>query len=198
MKKILILILLLVIFTTGCTKYNDLAELTIIKSIGITYDKKYTVYAQIIEYIDKDNKPLMKTINEDGEEIENAFNNLKNKINKDVYLSHIDLLILGNNLTSDNYQSIINYFINNSDFRNDFYCIFSPDVENLLKKSDYDEVEMFLKTNERKNNIIIKNFDNVIKDFIDNEIITLPNITYQEELAYLGNTEYSKKENRYE
>ena len=41
MKKIFILIIIL--FLTGCTKYNDLNELAIIKSIGISHDKDYTL-----------------------------------------------------------------------------------------------------------------------------------------------------------
>ena len=46
MKKILIL---LIIFLTGCMKYTDLKELSIIKSIGISYNETYTLYTQIYD-----------------------------------------------------------------------------------------------------------------------------------------------------
>lgn len=190
MKKLIIILILLI---TGCTKYNDLAELTIIKSIGIDYNENYIVYAQIIDYIDENNKPIMKTIKENGKTINEGFSNLKKRINKEIYLSHIDLLVLGNTLKKENYQNIINYFINNNDFRNDFYCIFSSDIYNLFEKTNYDEIEILLKTKDKSS---IKNFDNVIQEFIDNKTIILPEIIYQHEINYLDNVEY--KENSYE
>ena len=185
MKKILFFCLLII---TGCTKYNDLNDLTIIKSIGISYDNNYHLYAQIIEDIDKDNEPNMKMIETTGESIKDIFNNLESQINKQVFLSHIDLLVLDNNLKTNNYQEIIDYFIANNDFRNDFYCVFSSEIKTLLKESKYDEVEVSLETNEK--NITIKNFDNVITDFIDNKKIILPNIKYDEKIIYLGNYKY--------
>ena len=185
MKKILFLCLLII---TGCTKYNDLNDLTIIKSIGISYDNNYHLYAQIIEDIDKDNEPNMKMIETTGESIKDIFNNLESQINKQVFLSHIDLLVLDNNLKTNNYQEIIDYFTANNDFRNDFYCVFSREIKTLLKDSKYDEVEVFLETNEKY--ITIKNFDNVITNFIDNKKIILPNIKYDEKIIYLGNYKY--------
>ena len=190
MKKIL---LLFIIFISGCTRYHDLSEITIIKSIGISYNEKYIVYAQIIDSINKEKKPIMKVIKEEGNTFKEAFDNLKNKINKEVYLSHIDLLVLEDNLKYDNYQSIINYFINN-DFRNDFYCVFSTNPEELLLKSEYDEIEIYLKTN--KNKIIIKTFNDLIKEYIDERKVSLSNINYQDEIIYIENI--TVKENKYE
>lgn len=191
MKK---MIFVLILFLTGCTKYTDLADLTIIKTIGIDYsNESYTTYAQIIDDIE-DNQPVMKTIEEKGKTIKESFNNLKERINKEISLSHIDLLVLSDNLKQNNYQDIINYFVNNNEFRNDFYCVFSLDISNLLNNSEYDEVEMFLKTKEE---MLMKNFDDVILEFLDNKKVTLPNITYQDEITYLGNDTYTIKENNY-
>lgn len=195
MKKLLLIIL--IITTIGCTRYNDLSDLTIIKSIGITYDNEYSIYAQIIDHIDEFNHPVMKTIKENSQNIEEGFNKIKEKINKTIYLSHIDLLVLSDNLTSNNYQEIMDYFINNHDFRNDFYTVFSPNVNLLLEKPTYDAIETFIKTKENNENIIIKNFDDIIKEFIDNQTITLTKIGYQDEIVYLGNIQYNKKEDDY-
>lgn len=191
MKKILILIIL---FLTGCTKYNDLAELTIIKSIGISYDSSYHVSAQIIDYIDDNNEAHMKVIKEKGQTLEKSFNNLQNLINQNIFFSHIDLLVLDNHLLDNNYNNIIQFFLNNNNFRNDFYCIFSPDVDKLLEKSQYDEIEIFIKS--KKNiKIATKNLNEVISEYFDNEKIVLPNISYNNKISYLGNYEYNKGEN---
>ena len=192
MKRVL---LILIIFITGCSKYNDLNELIIIKSISISYNQKYYINAQIIKSIDENNNPKMKIIESSGNTISESFDNLKKLINKKTYLSHIDLMVLNKNLTNNNYDEIINYFIQNNDFRNDFYCIFSTDPKLLLEKTGYDEIEIFLKTSEKNQKITIKIFDDVIKEFIDNSEITLPDITYHNEILYKNNYKYKKKEN---
>ena len=189
MKKIL---LLLIFIITGCTQYNDLKELTIIKSIGINYEDNYHVYAQIIDSIDEQKNPKMKTIESNGKTITESFHNLEKLISKDVFLSHVDLLVLDKDLNSNNYQEIITYFINNNSFRNDFYCVFSSNVKKLLEQSKYDEIEIFLKTNNHKD--IIKNFDTVIKEYIDNKTIILSNIDYHNGIKYSGKYQYNKKE----
>ena len=191
MKKILLVLLLLLI---GCTKHNDLTNLTIIKSIGITYQDNYHVYAQIIDDINSDKEPIMKVIDVSEKTIKDSFNKLKNKINNEVFFSHIDLLILDTKLNDNNYTEIINYFINNNNFRNDFYCVISPSVNELLINTKYDEIELFLKTNNKNKKINMLNFDNVVKTFIDNNEITLPNITYQDNIIYLGNYKFIKGE----
>ena len=188
MKKIY---LLLIILITGCTKYNDLSELTIIKSIGISYDNEYYVYAQIIDDNSDINKPKMQVIEGNGKKIQDAFKNIENLINKDIYLSHVDLLVLDNTLNKENYDNIIDFFINNNHFRNDFYCIFSPNPKNALEKSKYDEIETFLKT--KNNNQLMIIFDEIIKEYFNNNTITLPNILYNDTLSYLGKYQYQRR-----
>ena len=188
MKKICLFLILLI---TGCTKYNDLSELTIIKSIGISYNEKYYIYAQVIENINDINEPKMEIIEGNGKNIQESFKNLENSINKNIYLSHIDLLILSNNLNKKNYDDIINFFINNNRFRNDFYCVFSSNPKSVLEKSQYDEIEIFLKT--KRQNMLVISFDEVIKDYLNNNTITLPNISYNDTLSYLGNYQYKRR-----
>ena len=75
MKKIILLFL--IIFLTACSKYTDLKDLTIIKSIGIEYTDGYIVYAQIYDEIKKNNDPKTKVIEASGKNINEVFNNLK-------------------------------------------------------------------------------------------------------------------------
>ena len=140
MKKILIIIftIFFTIFTTGCKHYTELNDLAIIKSIGITYsNNEYTLYAEIIDEVNEDKLPETKIISEKNKNIKELFNNIKLLVNKEIYLSHIDLLIISETLNNDNYQEIIDYFLNNNDFRNDFLCVFSEKIEDVLKNSKY-------------------------------------------------------------
>ena len=129
MKKILFIIICL-LFITGCQKYNELNDLAIIKSIGIKKEENYIIYAEIIDEIDK---ILLK---------------------KKKYLSHINLIILDKNLKDYNYKSIINYFIQHKEFRNDFLVVLSSDIKTILEKSKYDEIEELIMTNKESKEII--------------------------------------------
>lgn len=152
MKKIFFLITIL--FFTGCTKYNDLNELAIIKSIGISHNNEYTLYAEIIEEIDKDNNPKMKVIETTSNNIDELFNNIKLLVNKEIYFSHIDLILLDFNLDQKDYQELIHYFLNHNEFRNDFLCVLSKDIKNVLENSEYDEIEELITTNKESKDII--------------------------------------------
>lgn len=186
MKKILIIVLF---FITGCTKYTDLGDLAIIKSIGIDYDDSYILYAEIYDEIKKDNDPKTVVVKTKGKTINEVFDNLKQEIDKEIFLSHIDLLILSDKLNNKNYQDIINYSIDNN-LRNDFYCILSSNIEILLKESKYDEVENYLKTNKETKDIINISFNEVINYFLSNKPFYLSMINYDNKIKHLGNYQY--------
>ena len=181
MKKLIFIILFLL---TGCTKYTDLKDLTIIKSIGIEYNDSYTLYVQIYDDIKKDNDPKTKVIETNGKTIKESFDDLKSIINKEIFLSHIDLLILNMNLKDNNYQEIIDYFINNSELRNDFLVIISNDIKSLLKNTKYDEIEDFIKTNNSTKKIINISFEELANNYIDNYCFTITSINYNNYFTY--------------
>ena len=157
MKKVIIIIIAIItlIYVNGGQNYTELNDLAIIKSIGITYENnEYTLYAEIINEITKDNLPKTKVIETSDSNIKEVFNNIKLLVNKEIYLSHIDLLIISETLNNDNYQEIINYFLENKEIRNDFMCVFSNEIQSVLENSKYDEVEEIITTNKDSKNII--------------------------------------------
>ena len=176
MKRILIIII--IIFTTSCAKYTDLRDLSIIKSIGISYQDEYIIYAQIYEKITKDNDPIMKLVESKDKDLIKAFNNIKKTSNNEIFFSHIDLLILDTNLQNVNYSDIINYFINNN-FRNDYTCILSSNIKELLNNSKYNEIENLLKVNNDVKKIINVTFDEMANNFLEKKEFSLSNLTYK-------------------
>ena len=181
MKKLLFIIIILL---TGCSKYTDLKHLTIIKSIGISYNNGYTIYAQIYDEIKKDNDPKTKVIESNGNTIKEAFNNLKKKVGKEIFLSHIDLLIMDKELTKNNYSETIDYFIYNDEFRNDFFTILSSDIYNLLSKTKYDEIENFIKSNSSIKKIINISFEELANNYLENIPFTITCINYNDFFEY--------------
>jgi len=190
MKKILILLILLL---TGCNKYTELNELAIIKSIGIEKKDNYTLYAEIITDI-KDNEPITEIIKVTDSNINNLFNKIKLQVNKEIYFSHIDLIILDFNLKNNDYDNLIKYFLNHHEFRNDFLTILSSDMKNVLDNSQYDEIENLIITNKESKTIIKKTFEKLMQEYLDNKEFTLSNITYQDKVMFNGNYQYKDNE----
>ena len=187
MKKLIIIFLFII---TGCVKYTDLDELGIIKSISISYSDEYILRAEIYEEITKDNEPKTRIIKTHGKTINEAFENINLISYKEIFLSHIDLLILDSNLNDDNYQEIFYYFINNKDLRNDFYCIISNNPSSLLHNSQYEEIEKFIKSNNETKRIINVSFDEIINSFLNKKSFILSMINYNNQITYLGNYKY--------
>ena len=185
MKKIIIFIILIIL--TGCSKYNDLNDLAIIKSIGISHDKEYTLYAEIIEEIDKDNNPKMKVIETKDQNLNKLFDNIKLLVNKEIFFSHIDLLLIDFNINNEDLQN---------EFRLDFLCVLSKDIKNVLENSKYDEIENLITTNKESKNIIKISFEEVMKDFLDKDEFYLSEVTYEEEIIFKDNYKY--KDNKLE
>jgi len=188
MKKIFLLIFLL--FITGCMNYNELNDLAIIKSIGIEYNNDYYIYAEIIEDIDKDNIPKTKVIKASGKNMDELFNNIKLLVNKEIYLDHIDLLILDENLNNNNFQEITKYFILHQELRNDFYTIIGSDIENILNNAKYDEIEKMIINNKNDNQIIKISFEEIISKYLDHKIFNISKIIYDNEIKFDGNYQY--------
>jgi len=187
MKKLFIM---LILFTTSCMKYPDLGKLSIIKSIGISYENNYILYAEIYDDIEKDNKPKTTIIKATGKTINDTFNNLELLSKKEIFFSHIDLLIFNKNLKNNNYQEIINFFLNNKNFRNDFLCVFSTNIQKLLSNSKYDEIEDYLKTNKESKKTINISFDELANQYLNNQSFYLSMINYNDEITLNGNYKY--------
>ena len=190
MKKIFILIIF-ILSITGCNNYSDLNELAIIKSIGISHNDNYTLYAEIIEEIDKDNNPKMTIYEVNGKSINELFQNIKKEVNKEIYLSHIDLLLLDFNLNNQDFKNINDYFLNHNEFRNDFLCVISKDIKTLLENSKYDEIEELIETNKENKDIIRITYEDIIKDLIDYHKFIVSNVEYKNnKIKFLNNYQY--------
>jgi len=189
MKKIIILLIFLLL--TGCS-YIELNDLSIIKSIGIDYqNNEYILYAEIIDNIDKENIPTTKIISAKDQKIDNCFKKLIVLSNKTIHYSHIDLLILSDNLNQNNLEEFFKFILNNKNFRNDFMTISSSKIEELLTKSEFDEIEELIKNNQHKD-LINVDIETVIKEYLDYNSFTLSLLTFENNnVTYKYNVKYT-------
>lgn len=177
-----IFIIIFILFISGCN-YTELNNLSIIKSIGIDYRGEYIIYCNILDENEKENIVLEYKC----DSIDKCFNNIKLDSNKEINFSHIDLIILSNNLSNSNYKDIFNYFINNNVFRCDYLTIFSDDINNLLLNSKFDEVNDLIISNKDIINCI---FNDVMNDYFNKNSIYLSLINYKDNISYDGNLLY--------
>ena len=184
MKKMIIIFIL---FLTGCN-YTELNNLSIIKTIGISYqDNNYILYAQLIDTNDKDSPTKTTIITVSDNSFTNLFSALKKQVNKKIFYSHIDLLILDFSLKDNNYKDIIKYFISNNEFRNDFQCILSNNINDVLTNTKYNEIEDLIADNPY---IINTPFEKIINQYLNKKGFNLSEINYNQKILFTDNYYY--------
>lgn len=174
MKKI-ILTILIFIFLTGCTNnYNDINNLAIINEIAIDYNNSYEIYIKVLSTNQKNEDKIYK---ETGKSLNECFSSLNNKLTKKLYLAHLDLLILSNNLEKKQYKEIIEFFLNQETSRNNFNTVVVNKInKKFLTINSYD-IENLLNLSIKTNGIAkVKTFDNLIKDILNYNLSYIPYI----------------------
>ena len=168
MKKLLII--LIIITLTGCSSYIELNDLAIINSIGIQKDdNNYKISISLLNEVDKDTlEPSLRLIEINNTNLNLAFEELSLNLNKQIYLSHLNLLVIDDSIKKMEIQEIINYFLNNQDARENFLIVFSNKIEEILTNSKFQEINNLVKINqETTSKVIYTTMYDIIKNFFD-------------------------------
>lgn len=197
MKKIILIILILFLIT-GCSSYIELNDLAIIDIIAIQKNNNnYKLSISYIEEIDKDSlTPKTKIIEKESSNIFLAFDELKLNINKKIYLSHLNMLIIDNSIKTKEIDEIINYFLNNQDSREDFLVIYSDEIENIMQNSKFQEINDLVKINyQETSKVIYTTMYDLIKNYYNNKSFYLTKVNYDQNISTNGIIEF--KNNNY-
>ena len=123
MKKIFLI--LIILFTiTGCYDYQELNDRAIVSGISIDYEEeKFIVNYEILNN-QKSEDPFIKayTVEGTGKTIVEAFQNASDAISKETYLSHLKVLIIGENAAKEKLRIIADFMLREPNIRN----MFSP------------------------------------------------------------------------
>ena len=188
MKKIIILIIILLL--TGCNSYIELNDLGIIQIIGLEkIDDNYKLTTSIIEKVDEDTNPIISIYTIEGNTIPELFNKLSLSLNKKIYLSHLDTLIINDSIKTNELENIINFFLNNNESRNDFLIITTNDIYNVINNTKSENITDLVKLNEKENSqSIYTTMYDLINNYYNKEPIYLTNIKFQDKLFINGIT----------
>lgn len=182
MKKIIILILI-IFMNTGCSSYIELNDLSIVSDISIDYkDNNYILIVNIIDG-ELDDQAIEKNIitySSKKETLEEAFQDIYLKSNKRLYLSHLDLLILTKDAINYKLTDIINNFLDNNEYRNNFNIVLiDDDLDNFISlKILTEDINNLIKTNQNETGYShTKDFETVLKELLIDNNTYLPTIT---------------------
>lgn len=187
MKKIILL--LIVLLTTSCTN-NDINNLAIINEIAIDYNGIYKVYMKVLESDEK-----YEIYKEEGTTIDECFSNLNNKINKKIYLTHLEVLALSNTLSEKNYSEIFNFFMKQESSRNSFDTIIVDKIDKNLFDFETKDIENLLRLSITTTGLVNqKTLDEIIKDILNFNISYIPyiDLTTKEVKGYKSIYEVNK------
>lgn len=123
MKKIIILILILFI-TTGCTDYRELTDMAIISNVALDkVDDKYNIIIQVLDSKKNENgssNPSIVLYQSSGKTLFEAFRNISLESSKKLYTGHINTFIVTENLLNEGASNFIDFVLRNSEIRKDF------------------------------------------------------------------------------
>ena len=189
MKKIIIIISLLFLLT-GCNSYVELNDLGIINAIGIEKNNNnYKVYASIIENVEKNGTPNFTIYQIEGNNLLEIFDHLNLKLNKKIYLSHLDLLLLNPTIKTKELEEIINFFLNNNESRNDFLVVTTDNINNILKNSSFQEINNLIKINEQETSkSIYTTMYDVMNNYFEKKPLYFTNLTLEDKIIINGIT----------
>lgn len=183
MKKIILLFTILLL--TGCSSYTDINNIAVVSSIGIDYkDNNYLVYVNVLSSNSKNDKELYK---EECKYLDKCFESINNTLMKRLYLTHLDLLILGNSLEKDNILDIFNFFLEQKSSRNSFSVIsidsFNDDFFEIDTKDINNMIDLSIDTNGLVKRITL---DDIIKDILNYENSYIPYLSVSNTLEVIG------------
>lgn len=192
MKKILIIILTLLL-CTGCFDYKEINDLAIINAIGVDYENdEYVITLEILnDQIDKDSSKITSYTKVGyGKNLTSAIENAADKLSKQLIFNHIKLMILSKSIIEEKFENIIDLFLRNTYFRENFYVISATKnkPETLLNHTTNEApiastaiTDTLESIRYSSNTNVLKKFDEIVEEVITYGIDTcFSNITLKD------------------
>lgn len=150
MKKWMIMICILLL--TGCD-YKELNEISISTVLGIDKNnEEYTITSLIVGK--GENETIIETGT--GTSLTTAFSNLNLNLSENLYLNHVQTIIISDQIAKEGLNPILDYFVKNDSIQNSFYLFLAHKVsaqailQTLLEShnSDYNTITNIFKYND--------------------------------------------------
>ncbi len=190
MKKLGILFFIFLFGITGCMKYTELNHLSIVNTIGI--EKENNLYKVTIAVVDPNNYEnedhYEKNIYEAmGDNLTVAFNHLYLYLDKEIYIEHLETLILSNTLNHKDIDNINAYFNNKNNNRNSFTVVYTNSkIKDIVSSTT--NINRLIQTNSENISLVHPlTYENYLKVLYEKKYSFIPTIRWENnELAVVG------------
>ena len=127
MKKILIIVLAFIL--TGCWNYRELNEYAIATGLAIDYtDDLYEVSLLFANGKKNENDENQITVSSDkGNTIYEAINNISLSTPKEIYISHLSVIIISEEIARKGITPVLDYLLREPQSHENFYIIIAKD-----------------------------------------------------------------------
>lgn len=130
MKKI-IYCLFLIFFLTGCWDYRELNEYAIVT--GMAIDEKDGKYEVSLLFAngkkEEESQGEVSLYTNEGASIYEAIKNISLSVPKEIYLSHLSVIIISENLAKKGVTPILDYLLREPESHQNFFILFSKDCK---------------------------------------------------------------------
>ena len=134
MKKIKLILLILPIFLiSGCSNYRELNDIAIVSALGI--DKSENGYKMVVQVMNtkkegqdtnsSGQQPKFTTYKTEGNTIQKMLRDTVLESPRRLYMSHMQLLIISEDLAKESINDILDWFARDSESRKQFYVLIS-------------------------------------------------------------------------
>ena len=132
MKKIIIIVML-ILLTSGCSDYRELSDMAMISNIAI--DKENDKYKVIVQVLDSSQSkagegslsPSVTVYDSIGKTLHEAFRNVTLESPKKLYIGHVDTVLIGENAVKEGISEFIDFILRDPEMEKDFNLIISSE-----------------------------------------------------------------------
>ena len=131
MKKFFIVIVIM-LFVTGCYDYRELNDMSVVDGIAIDYkDDKYEVKLEVVssEKGKDGNEIKTNVISSKDKVLANAFYKATKKSSGDIYLGHVSLLVVSENVAKRGLNDVIDYVLRDIRISNDYSILVTDNID---------------------------------------------------------------------
>ena len=133
----------IILFTlTGCnSNYMSLNDMAIVSSIIIDKkDDQYITHIEIYKEEKSENKSKKESyfVKGKAKHIKDAIDNASLLVGKNLYMVHLNAIILSKSAIDNNMEIVFNYLSRRIQLNSNYYILVTDNVENLLKSKDED------------------------------------------------------------
>lgn len=140
MKKLKYFLPLLFLFLfTGCYNYRELNQIALTSAIGVDLSEDGTEYVVTVQVLNTQkqgsdsnysgSQPKFILYQQKGATLQHALRTVILESPRRLYVSHINLLVIGEKVAKEGIEEILDFFARNTEFRKDFLVVVSKEGE---------------------------------------------------------------------